>query len=345
MAGAWAAGLTLLLASCSAGPAVPVPNSQVTSPVPAASAPANAVSTAQVGQSPAAGVPGQTNPEAARASDCATIGDGAAENAQKFGGILRAANPPTPPARGAPAYFLDVPPNVKSPATILLALHGLGGNGQDFAGPLVRLSRANGWLLVAPTIPYLDYDNVLEARADEAQLLPKLESIIDDVPRRSRVAVSRRILGLGFSRGAGLLQRFAMTHPDRLAGMALASSGGNTLPFSCAVRAGSTVAMELPFPLGIAGFSQSTAREFDAAAFRTIPIWMAVGGKDIGEATPWGGTLGANRLERNGAYAAALRKFGSTVEFKTFPELAHEITGGEIEEAVAALRSFLPKAP
>src|SRR4051812_40409922 len=43
------------------------------------------------------------------------------------------------------------------PLQVLLALHGMGGNGADFSKDLFEQADRYGWLLVAPTIDYGDW--------------------------------------------------------------------------------------------------------------------------------------------------------------------------------------------
>jgi len=49
--------------------------------------------------------------------------------------------------------FIRAPRNVSSsePLQVLIALHGMGGNGADFGGALASQADAQGWLIVAPT--------------------------------------------------------------------------------------------------------------------------------------------------------------------------------------------------
>src|ERR1051326_5336310 len=64
-------------------------------------------------------------------------------------------------ANGA-AEIQDVyirPPATDFSGQVLVALHGMGGNGPDFAAPLAAQADANGWLIVAPTISYGDWTN------------------------------------------------------------------------------------------------------------------------------------------------------------------------------------------
>src|SRR5438105_1023888 len=43
------------------------------------------------------------------------------------------------------------------PVQVMLALHGMGGTGEDFSRELVEQADHYGWLLVAPTIDYGDW--------------------------------------------------------------------------------------------------------------------------------------------------------------------------------------------
>jgi hypothetical protein len=51
-------------------------------------------------------------------------------------------------------YTVQIPPGASAaePLTVLLALHGMGGNGPDFARALTTKAARRGWLLVAPTL-------------------------------------------------------------------------------------------------------------------------------------------------------------------------------------------------
>src|SRR5690349_10134525 len=51
------------------------------------------------------------------------------------------------------------PDQITEPLQVVVALHGMGGNGADFGNSLVSQADAHGWLLVAPTINYGDWTN------------------------------------------------------------------------------------------------------------------------------------------------------------------------------------------
>src|SRR5688572_26233810 len=64
----------------------------------------------------------------------------------------REASYPALPER--PAYSIYWPEGPAGPKPVVIALHGIGGNGPGMAPLLLSQARANGWVLVAPTIPY-----------------------------------------------------------------------------------------------------------------------------------------------------------------------------------------------
>ena len=274
-----------------------------------------------------------------RSSDCTTVPE--VKRVQESASVVRllrdSAAPPSPSPVSVPTYFAGpLPANKAEPVRVLLAVHGIGGNGADFAGPLVQFSQANGWLLIAPTFSYRDYNDALAARADEPVLLGQIDALLNDIPRKTGLKIQPKVLALGFSRGAGTLQRFAMVHPDRLAGLAMLSSGGYTLPYPCAQ--GERAIQELPFPIGTSGLAQWLGQPLDAAGFRQVKTWLAVGNDDTEPPTPWDALLGDNRLQRTSAYANVMRQFGVNLQTHVLPNVAHEVTPAELREAVTFLR-------
>ena len=56
-------------------------------------------------------------------------------------------------------WVLYLPPDARNrqPLQVLVAMHGMGGNGPDFARPLLPNAEAMGWAVLAPTMPYRDF--------------------------------------------------------------------------------------------------------------------------------------------------------------------------------------------
>jgi len=331
--------LALTLASCQSSLA----------PTPAKPAPATPETSAEKGGTVEATEPPAAAPACASFSDPAVLKSiaGPAKELQAdnpvfappaVAGRRERTEPPLAPA--VPPYFVGRPAAAKAgqPIPVLLAVHGVASSGSDFAAPLVPLSQSNGWLLIAPTLQYHNYNSPLETRADDLLLISQLDALLEDVPRRTGLLIEPKVLALGFSRGAGLLERYVMARPERIAAVASMSSGAYTLPQACAEAAGRSE--PLPFPLGTADFERWAGRRLDAGALRRIPLWVAVGAKDVIEPpAPWDGLLGRTRVERAEAYVGLLRQFGKTAQSRLYPGLKHEVTRPELQDALSFLQS------
>jgi poly(3-hydroxybutyrate) depolymerase len=82
--------------------------------------------------------------------DCAAMG-AARMSPLVFGGALPS---------NVSSVFVRFPqsnPSASQPLRVLVALHGIGGDGAAFAGDLTTAADQNGWILVAPTIAYGDW--------------------------------------------------------------------------------------------------------------------------------------------------------------------------------------------
>ena len=118
------------------------------------------------------------------------------------------------------------------PVQVLLALHGMGGNGEDFSKELVDQADRYGWLIVAPTIAYGDWTNTNVVAREEPVLIHALVDYLDQLPLLTGLQTRRLVLLLGHSRGAQLAHRFAEFRPDKVLAVAALSAGTYTLPLS-----------------------------------------------------------------------------------------------------------------
>src|SRR5438105_7708093 len=139
------------------------------------------------------------------------------------------------------------------PFRVLVALHGMGGNGADFANALANQADANGWLVVAPSIAYGDWTNPDQITREEPALIAWLSDYIAGLSQRTGVPVQPRVLLFGHSRGAQLALRFTEVHPEQVAGVAAVSAGTYTLPIAVDSQTGQV----LDFPFGIANLAQT----------------------------------------------------------------------------------------
>lgn len=216
--------------------------------------------------------------------------------------------------------------NPHGPLQVLVALHGMGGNGNNFGGVLADEADAHGWLIVAPTIRYGDWTNPELIAHEDPALIAWLADYLQTLTQRTGLPVQPKVLLFGHSRGAQLALRFTEINPNQVEGVAAVSAGTYTLPVSTDASSGQT----LEFPYGIANLAQSDGGEtFDAADFASVPIWIGVGGADNNTAdvpAAWSPYIGSNRVARAQNFTSALQKIGADVSLTVFPNTDHTLT-------------------
>jgi len=215
---------------------------------------------------------------------------------------------------------------VAQPLQVLVALHGMGGNGTDFGNALAAQADANNWLLVAPTIKYGDWTNPDQITHEDPSLIAWLSDYIASLSQRTGLPVQPKVLLFGHSRGAQLALRFTEVHPDQVAGVAAVSAGTYTLPQSTDIQTGQT----LDFPYGVADLAQTDGGQaFNASGFDVVPIWIGVGGADNNTAdvpSAWSPYLGTTRVARAQRFAQVLQSLGANVSLTVFPNTDHTLT-------------------
>jgi len=222
---------------------------------------------------------------------------------------------------------------------VLVALHGMGGNGADFGGALAAQADAHGWLIIAPTISYGDWTDPAQIAREDPALIAFFSDYIRHMSSRLGYSVAPRVLLFGHSRGAQLALRFTEVHPDQVVSVAAVSAGTYTLPYA----RDSSTGEPLRFPFGVADLAATDGGQaFDAHQFETVPVWIGIGGSDTnvrdvpGAWTPY---LGDDRLERARTFTQALQAMGATVELKVFPYADHTLTDDMRADGCAALAS------
>jgi predicted esterase len=209
---------------------------------------------------------------------------------------------------------------------VLIALHGMGGNGPDFGNALASQADAHGWLIVAPTIAYGDWTDPLQISREDPALVAWLSDYVRNLAARTGYTVQPRVLLFGHSRGAQLALRFTEIHPEEVASVAALSAGTYTLPFSRDAHTGQA----LQFPYGVADLARTNGGQaFDARRFESVPIWIGVGGADSNDADvpdAWDAYIGLDRLGRAQAFTQALESLGANVELTVFQNVGHTLT-------------------
>jgi poly(3-hydroxybutyrate) depolymerase len=223
------------------------------------------------------------------------------------------------------------------PLQVLIALHGMGGNGTDFGSALASQADARGWLVVAPTIAYGDWTDPNNIVREDPALVAWLSDYVSHLSQQTGYATQPRVLLFGHSRGAQLALRFTEIHPDQVAGVAAASAGTYTLPISSDFRTGQA----LQYPFGISNLAQTDGGQpFNATGFDSVPIWIGVGGADTNDADvpdAWDPYIGVDRLARAQTFTQALQTLGAKVALTVFANTDHTLTDEMRAAGCAAL--------
>jgi predicted esterase len=224
---------------------------------------------------------------------------------------------------------------------VVIALHGMGGNGPDFANALAEQADRYGWLLIAPTIKYGDWTDPDKIAHEDPALVAWLSGQIHERVDHADFPVEPQVLLFGHSRGAQLALRFTEIHPEQVAGVAALSAGTYTLPVARDSRGKS-----LEFPFGIANLAQdSGGKVFDASRFSAVPIWIGVGSDDTNPndvPDAWDQYIGDDRRERAERFAGALQDMGVAVTLHVFQGANHGLTDDMRQAACAALAEDEP---
>jgi len=250
---------------------------------------------------------------------------------------------PAPGPVSPPKYFLYVPPELPpGPVRVLLALHGMGGNGSEFAKPFLPLAQAHGWILAAPTFGYGDWQNPAKVRAEDPALSRQLIALLEELPWLTGHAVRSRAFVVGFSRGAQLADRLALFRPDRVAAVASLSAGTYTLPEAVADLNGDGEPDDLPLPFGTADMTQWVGHGLDEDLLRTVKFLVCVGGDDTNASDlprQWDPLLGRTRVARAQAFEKSLELLRVPTQLSIFPGAKHQLTPA----MAAGVDTFLSK--
>jgi pimeloyl-ACP methyl ester carboxylesterase len=224
----------------------------------------------------------------------------------------------------------------QQPLQVIVALHGMGGNGPDFAAPLAAMADQNRWIVVGPTITYGDWTDPAQIQREEPALIAWLSDYVAHLAERTGRAVEPRVLLFGHSRGAQLALRFTELHPEQVTAVAALSAGTYTLPMSL-----DSHGAEMDFPYGVADVAREDGGvPFDAQEFVNVPVWIGVGSEDTNAGDvphAWDAYIGKNRVERARTFARALEILGSDVSLTVFPGAQHGLTDQMRNSALSAL--------
>jgi pimeloyl-ACP methyl ester carboxylesterase len=225
------------------------------------------------------------------------------------------------------------------PLQVLLALHGMGGTGEEFSRELVEQADHYGWVIVAPTIDYGDWTNPSLVAREDPLLIRAIADYLDQLPALTGMQLRRQLLVLGHSRGAQLAHRFAEFRPEKVLAVAALSAGTYTLPNTSGPVAA------LSFPYGLRDLARYTGRAFDPIRFSGVRFWIGVGGQDNNPADlprQWDSIEGTTRVQRAQAFETAMVQLGANSILRVFGSARHEVTSEMRLAACAFLGSTMP---
>lgn len=256
-------------------------------------------------------------------------------------GIATAATSPAYTIK-EPGIFIYVPSNAQQlqPVQVLVAMHGMNGDGANFCQNLLATAERNGWIVVAPTFRYQDYKNADLVLQDDTRLLPLLKGTLDSLPGRTGLVTRDRVLLYGHSRGGQAVHRFATYYPERVLGVAAIAAGSYTLPLKTMMVNGRSQSLAMPY--GVANMRAHLGHDFNHEAFKRIPFLVQVGGQDSNpDDVPraWDPYLGRNRIDRAQAYTKTLQNIGVPASLAIYPNTGHGVSPQMHAEALAFLES------
>ena len=246
-------------------------------------------------------------------------------------GLLLSALPAfadAPASFDASDAYVHMPPNAgaRGPLQVVVALHGMGGEGKGFCQSFLSAAERNGWVVVAPTFKYRNWKDPATVAEDDVALTRDLAELLDGLPARLGVETRRRAVLVGFSRGAQLAHRFAFAYPERTRAVAAMSAGTYTLPGAEEPLGADDRTQPLRFPFGTADLEARLGRDVDERAIPKVPFWIAVGANDDrAEDVPrqWDNLLGKTRVQRAQSFARRLTELGAPVTLTVFPNVGH----------------------
>jgi pimeloyl-ACP methyl ester carboxylesterase len=228
-------------------------------------------------------------------------------------------------------------PMQSGPVQVLVALHGMGGDGANFGQSLTEQADRYGWLLVAPTVQFGDWRDPSQVAAEDPIIIHTLATYLDHLPQLTGLRTTRQALFLGHSRGAQLAHRFAEFRPDKTLAVAAVAAGTYTLPLVTGPHG-----IGLTFPFGVGDLHRYGGRPFDPVRFGSVPFWVGVGGEDNSPTDvprQWD-AQGTTRVQRARAFEAAMHQLGADVVLRVFRGTRHELT----PEMRSAACAFLSRA-
>lgn len=213
--------------------------------------------------------------------------------------------------------------------TLLVSVHGTGRMQSLYRDLFAEFAEYHSCIIVAPLFPagVLGDDNLHgykyieegDIRYDRVIL-----GIIDEVAETFGVS-GKKVLMFGFSGGAHFTHRFTILHPQRIKAASIGAPGSVTV-----LNRGQ------PWWVGIGDIHERFGVTLDAAAFRNLPIHMAVGAADTetweithNPGDPYymegANAAGCNRIDRLNTLADSFTNAGACVRFDLVSGKTHDV--------------------
>ena len=224
-------------------------------------------------------------------------------------------------------YFLYVPKSLPDKqfvrAKVLVLVHGRTLNAREYAERWVDAAEAKRIVIVAPlfdvkTFPNYNRLNIMGARADM-----RLLELLDDVGTVCPVD-TKKFYMYCHSAGGQFTHRFALVHPERIAGGVASAAGNYTFPDP-----------NVRYHYGIGPRPGTENITFHVDKFVGLRFAVVVGGKDNAPDPSAGGTdtQGLSRLERGRNFFLAMKTYAKAHElpcrlsFHVIPGVGHSSSG------------------
>ncbi|MCC4114641.1 alpha/beta hydrolase [Aromatoleum toluclasticum] len=223
------------------------------------------------------------------------------------------------------AYVVYVPSRGGAGAPILVTVHGISRNAFEQVSMFAPYAERAGVVIVAPLFDrgrFPQYQRLVENDSGESPVAV-MEAVVAEVARATG-AHSERLHLFGFSGGGQFVHRYAMAHPERVAGYVVGSAGWYTFP-----DAGQR------YPYGLGYSRRLRMGDFELERFLAVPGWVLVGERDVHEGTAMRRTervllgQGQSRMERGLRWVDAVNGraaelgLAAPVRFETLPRSPH----------------------
>lgn len=268
---------------------------------------------------------------------------------------------PLPPGRGQFTFtgwagpplrvFYQLPDTVNAQTPVLIVLHGVQRDAENYRDEWARHARDRGFIVVAPEFSAADFPGADEyssggflapdgsTRPREQWSFAAIEPLFDEVRARTGTEVQRYVL-YGHSGGAQFVQRFVLMMPRARYSRAIAANAGwYTMPD-----------LTIDYPYGLRG--SPVTREELAFVLRR-PLWILLGAEDTNPRSPnlrqtaEAARQGPHRLARGDAFYRAAQAAAEAAGVELAWQRRYVPGAGHDNAAMAraAVNLVVPPAP